>query len=244
MKKGKLFGKFHPAVISVFAAVIAASALLPAIPIFGTGGTFSVSTALIPLAGVLFGPIAGALCAAIGGFVGQLIAPSTAWLGIATFLIGVVAAFTAGLVCAKKWIYALGIILLGTVLWFCVPIGQQAPMFAIVFYGFGIVACIPAAFFGNSWIKSNNVLKKTVAVFLSSFIAMVASAALANVAALLVFQIPAETWTVLAFVAPFQRAVFAIGSVIVGVPLLVGLPKIGIFIGPKIDEDVEAEAEE
>ncbi|MEL7608927.1 MAG: ECF transporter S component [Bacillota bacterium] len=241
MKKGKLFSRFHPAVISVYAAVIAASALLPSIPLLGTGGTFSIATALVPLAGVFFGPVAGALCAAIGGFVGQLIAPNTAWLGIATFLIGVVAALAAGLVATKKWYVSLGLILLGTVLWFFHPIGQQAPIFPAVFYGSGAVAGVLAAFVGYSWLKSNNVFKKSVAVFLAAYIAMVASASLANFTALIVFQIPAETWTLLAFMAPMERASFSIGSVIVGVPLLIGLPKIGIFIGPALDEEVEAE---
>lgn len=241
MKKGKLFGRFHPAVISVYAAVIAASALLPSIPLLGTGGTFSIATALVPLAGVFFGPIAGALCAAIGCFVGQLIAPNTAWLGIATFLIGVVSAFAAGLVSTKKWYIALGIILLGTVLWFFHPIGQKAPLFPAIFYGAGAVACVLGAFVGNSWLKSNNVFKKSVAVFLAAYAAMVGSAALANFAGLVVFQIPAETWTLLAFMSPVERAIFSLGSVIVGVPLLIGLPKIGIFIGPALDEEAEAE---
>lgn len=239
MKKSKLFGRFHPAVISVYAAVLAASALLPSIPLLGTGGTFSIATALVPLAGVFFGPIAGALCAAIGGFVGQLIAPNTAWLGIATFLIGVVAAFAAGLVSTKKWYVALGLILLGTVLWFFHPIGQQAPLFPAIFYGAGVVVCVIGAFVGSSWLKSDNVFKKSVAVFIAAYVAMVASASLANFTALIVFQIPAETWTLLAFMAPVERAIFSLGSVIVGVPLLIGLPKIGIFIGPKLEEEAD-----
>ena len=43
MAKGKkTFGKFHPAVIAVYAAILAASALIPSIPVLGTGGSFSV----------------------------------------------------------------------------------------------------------------------------------------------------------------------------------------------------------
>ena len=62
----------HPSVIAVWAALIAVATLLPSIPMLGTGSTFSVSTALLPLAGVFFGPIGGAVCAAIGLFIGQI----------------------------------------------------------------------------------------------------------------------------------------------------------------------------
>ena len=64
-KRKNLFGGIHPAVISVWAAVLAASHMLPAVPLIGVGGTMSVSTALAPLTGIFFGPWAGLLCAAI-----------------------------------------------------------------------------------------------------------------------------------------------------------------------------------
>src|SRR6056297_631823 len=108
----KLLGGVHPSVLAIWAALIAAGNLLPAIPIIGSGGTFSVSAALIPLAGVFFGPIGGAICGAIGGFIGQIIAPHIAWLGIATFLIGTVNAFVAGCITRRKWYIAVGIIAL------------------------------------------------------------------------------------------------------------------------------------
>ncbi len=237
-KKGKLFGMFHPAVIAVYAAIIAASALIPSIPLVGTGGTFSVSTALVPLAGVFFGPFAGALCAAIGGFIGQLIAPSTAWMGIATFLIGVISAFTAGALCYKKWFFSLGVGIIGMVLWFCTAIGRGAPFFAIVFYGLGIVAAIIGIFVANKWMISNNVAKKSAAVFLCAFVGMVTSASIANFfGGILMYQLPSEVWNVLIFVSPLERSIFSLAATVIGVPLLVGLPKVGIFIGPQSEEE-------
>jgi len=51
MKEKKLLST-HPAVIAVWAALIAVVTLVPAFPIIGTGATFSVNAALIPLAGI------------------------------------------------------------------------------------------------------------------------------------------------------------------------------------------------
>ena len=244
MAKGKkTFGKFHPAVIAVYAAILAASALLPSIPLVGTGGSFSVSTALVPLAGVFFGPIAGALCAAIGGFIGQLIAPATAVIGVATFVSAVIAAFVAGLLCeGKKWgpLSALGVGLAFVALWFTHPVGRDSWVFASVFYGSGLLAIVLGFFLCNRWLKKSNFVLKAIAVFIACYAGMVFSAAFVNYVCLYLYGLTNEVWSVLTFVAPLERAIFSAGSLVVGTPLLIGLPKIGVFIGPR-DEAMDAE---
>jgi uncharacterized membrane protein len=244
MAKGKkTFGKFHPAVIAVYAAILAASALIPSIPVLGTGGSFSVSTALIPLAGVFFGPIAGALCAAIGGFIGQLIAPATAVIGIATFVSSIIAAFIAGLLCEeKKWgpLSALGIGLAFVVLWFTHPVGRESWLFALVFFGSGILCCILGFFFCNRWLKKSNFALKAIAIFIACYAGMIFSAAYVDYVCLFLYGLTSEIWTMLIVIAPLERALFAVGSLVVGTPLLIGLPKIGVFIGPR-DDAMDAE---
>ena len=244
MAKGKkTFGKFHPAVIAVYAAILAASALIPSIPVLGTGGSFSVSTALIPLAGVFFGPIAGALCAAIGGFIGQLIAPATAVIGIATFVASIIAAFIAGLLCEeKKWgpLSALGIGLAFIVLWFTHPVGRESWLFALVFFGSGILCCILGFFFCNRWLKKSNFALKAIAIFIACYAGMIFSAAYVDYVCLFLYGLTSEIWTMLIVIAPLERALFAVGSLVVGTPLLIGLPKIGVFIGPR-DDAMDAE---
>lgn len=244
MAKGKkTFGKFHPAVIAVYAAILAASALIPSIPVIGTGGSFSVSTALIPLAGVFFGPIAGALCAAIGGFIGQLIAPATAVIGIATFVASIIAAFIAGLLCEeKKWgpLSALGIGLAFIVLWFTHPVGRESWLFALVFFGSGILCCVLGFFVCNRWLKKSNFALKAIAIFIACYAGMIFSAAYVDYVCLFLYGLTSEIWTMLIVIAPLERALFAVGSLVVGTPLLIGLPKIGVFIGPR-DDAMDAE---
>jgi len=239
MAKGKkTFGKFHPAVIAVYAAILAASALIPSIPVLGTGGSFSVSTALIPLAGVFFGPIAGALCAAIGGFIGQLIAPATAVIGIATFVASIIAAFVAGLLCEeKKWgpLSAIGIGVAFTALWFTHPVGRESWLFALVFFGTGLVACVLGFFVCNRWLKKSNFALKAIAIFIACYAGMIFSAAYVDYVCLFLYGLTSEIWTMLIVIAPLERALFAVGSLVVGTPLLIGLPKIGVFIGPRDD---------
>ncbi|HHY37325.1 MAG TPA: hypothetical protein GX507_00070 [Clostridia bacterium] len=241
-KEGRLsryVSKTHPAVIAVWAALIAVAGLLPSIPILGTGGTFSIAVALVPLAGVLFGPISGAICGAIGGFIGQLIAPHTAWLGLGTFVIGTVNAFVSGLVSRRNWWLPTLIILIGLALWFTNPIGQQVPMFAIVVYGLGIIVSLIGGFFAEGFLKGANVFLKGVGVWLASFSGMIAAAAIGNYLGLVIIKIPADVWKFLIPVTPTERTIFSIGAAIIGVPLLIGLPKIGVYVGPMAEEEEE-----
>lgn len=245
-KKRSLFGNIHPAIISVWAALIASAHLLPAIVLIGTGGTMSVSAILVPLAGILFGPIAGGICGAIGQFIGFLIAPAGAWLGMFTWLIGTCTATTTGLISRGKWPIAAGLLGIGLALWFSHPIGQKAWIFAAVFGGYGMVCTILGGLVAKKWLMSKNIILKAIAIFLTAVAGMVTSAMLANYASLTLFATPAITWKMLTFVAPVERTTFAAAAALIGVPLLIGLPKVGIFVGPQpsdADDDDDMDAE-
>ncbi len=229
-------GNVHPAVLAIWAALIAVAHILPSIPMIGTGGTFSISSALIPLAGVFFGPIPGAICVAVGNFIGQIMAPHTAWLGMATFLIGTVNALAAGLVSRGKWPYAVGIIGVGTILFYSTEIGRGAIIFPIVYYGLGALMAILGGILGKNWLLKNNVPLKAIAIFMCAFAGSVTTASLANMASVYLFELPAEVWISLTVIAPIERAIFATGAALIGTPLLMLLPKIGVHIGPQLPE--------
>jgi len=239
----------HPAIIAVWAAVVAAGHLLPTIPIWGTGASFSFSSVLSPLSGILFGPLMGALCSAIGGFIGSLIAPHTAWLGLGTFVIGTTTAFTAGCAAWGKWppvsvnkdghfVINGGIIvyIIGTVLWFTQEIGRSAFFFPLVKYSLGFITLMIVIIFGRRMFVSKNSFWKFPFLWLSAFSGLIGGAIIGNFLSLLLYRHPKELWAALTIVAPIERSIFALGAMFVGVPLLIGLNKIGIFAGPQ-DED-------
>ena len=235
----------HPAVIAVWAAVIAAGHLLPTIPLLGTGSTFSLSSALFPLSGIFFGPVAGALCSAVGGFIGSLIAPHTAWMGLFTFIIGTTTAFTSGCIAWGKFppvainskgsfVFNGGIIvyIAGTVLWFTQEIGRSFALLPIVFYGLGFIALMTGIIFAGRMFASPNRFWKFPAIWLCAFGGLIGGASIGNFFGLVLFKHPREFWAALTIVQPIERAVFALGAMLIGVPLLAGLNKIGILAGP------------
>jgi len=244
--KHKLTGNVHPAVIAVWAALIASGHLLPTIPILGTGRTFSLSSALNPLSGIFFGPIAGAFCSAAGGFAGSLIASHTAWMGPFTFIIGTVTAFTSGCIAWGKgspviisrngsFIFNGGIIvyLIGTILWFTKEIGRSVFIFPLVFYGLGLIVMIIGIVFSGKMFNAKNRFLKFPAVWICAFGGLVGGAAIGNYFSLVLYEQPKEFWTALIAVAPVERAVFSLGAMFIGAPVLEGMNKTGIPCGPQ-----------
>ena len=234
----------HPAVMAVWAAVVAAGFLLPAFPILGTGGNFSLANVLNPLSGIFFGPLAGALCSAIGGFLGSLIAPHTAWMGPATFIIGMTTAFTTGCIARGKGFPvsvnrngniiingAVVVYITGTILWFTQEIGRSIVIFPVVFYGLGLIVSMIGIVFAGRMLKGKNRLLKFAAVWICAFGGLIGGASIGNFFSLILYKQPKEIWMIIMVSAPIERIIFASAAMLVGVPLLAGLNKTGIFAG-------------
>jgi len=243
--------KVHPAIIAVWAAVVAAGYLIPAFPIWGTGGRFSLASALNPLSGIFFGPIGGALCSAIGGFIGSVIAPDTAWMGLGTFIIGMTTAFTTGCIAWGKWSPvtinksgsfvingAIIVYVIGTILWFTQEIGRSIIRLPIIFYGLGFIAAMAGILFAYKFFISKNKLLNFAAIWLSAFGGLIGGATIGNFFSLVLYKTPKDAWVLLTVTQPMERAVFALVAMLVGVPLLTGLNKIGIFTGPQAEEEI------
>jgi len=236
MNKRNALLSTHPAVIAVWAALIAVVTLVPAFPIIGTGATFSVSAALVPLAGILFGPIPGAICAAIGAFIGQLIAPHTVFFGPLTFLIPTLNALCAGFAMRKKWYVPLAVTVLFSAAWFIFPLGRAA-WFQPIIWSLGVIASLVGWFVASDWIGSDNRAQVFVGVFLAALSGTIVDHSFGSTWALVMFQLPREVWLAVLALAPVERLLFSLGAAIVGTPLLIGLPKIGVFVGQKMVEE-------
>jgi len=249
--------KFNPAVAAVWAAVVAAGYIFPTIPILGTGSTFSITSALNPLSGIFFGPLAGAVCSAAGGYAGSFIAPHTAWMGPFTFIIGATTAFTAGCIAWGKWppvtVNAAGsfiinggiiVYITGTILWFTQEIGRSIARLPLVFYGLGFVAMMAGIIFTGRMFAGKKRWLKFPAIWLCAYGGLIGGATVGNFFHLVLYRLPKESWAALTIAAPLERALFAAGAMLVGVPLLEGLNKIGIPVGPRVNEFVNESVKE
>ncbi|NLN86337.1 MAG: hypothetical protein GX133_01830 [Syntrophomonadaceae bacterium] len=234
-KKFKMLGNTHPAIIAVWAALHAASALLPTIPIVGTGFSFSVGIIFAPLAGIFFGPIAGAAAATVGSFIGSLIAPHTATFGLLSFTTELLSALVAGLVSrgGKFWPLSLLFAVGGSGLWLATAAGRAFPLFMVNF-ALGALAMVIGGIFARKWLTGRNIALQFVAIWTCTIASLLgASVPFGNFLCILMYGLPAEIFKPLLFVTPTERAIFSLLAAIIGTPLLIGLPKIGVYVGPQ-----------
>ena len=241
-KRRVLVGGYHPAVICVWAAIQACANMFPAIALVGVGGTMSLASVIIPLSGVLFGPYTGALCASIGRIIGLLISPSSAWLGPFTFLVATCTAFVAGLLSRGKWPIAYALNFLGIAIFYCFPVGRVAWIKGVTFGVSGILTCLLGGIFAKHFITHKNVILRWISLFTCCAGGLLTSCMFADIANLILFHTPAISMKVLAFISPTERFVFGAAAATVAVPLLLGLNKIGIRLGPQAPEE-EADPE-
>lgn len=236
----------HPAVIAVWAALMAVASLLPAFPVIGTGVTFNIANCLTPLAGIFFGPWVGAIVAGVGGFIGQMLAPHTVLFGPLQFTIAIMGALGSGFAMQRKWFVPLVIILLFGGIWYLLPNGRAAWATPLLYFlGF--------AFIFVGWIigrKEDPLLSKNrgrlaLALLCCSGAGIVVTQSMGNLWAMIFFQLPPAIWYTVLAIAPVERFLFSLGAMIIGTPLMIGLPKIGVPVGPMIyqkeDENDEPE---
>lgn len=233
MKKKPVLISAHPAVIAVWAALMAVASLLPAFPIIGTGVTFNIANCLTPLAGIFFGPWVGAVAAGVGGFIGQIIAPHTVLFGPLQFTIAILGALAAGFAMQRKWFAPLLIILLFGGVWYLLPNGRAAwatPLLYFLGFAFIFVGWIISR--KENALLSKNRSKMALGILCCSIAGIVVTQSIGNLWAMIFFQLPPAIWYTVLAIAPVERLLFGLGAMIIGTPLLIGLPKIGIPVGP------------
>ncbi|NPV56128.1 MAG: hypothetical protein HPY76_05560 [Anaerolineae bacterium] len=225
----------HPAVIAVWAALMAVASLLPAFPVIGTGVTFNVANCLTPLAGIFFGPWVGAIVAGVGGFLGQMLAPHTVLFGPLQFTIAMLGAMGAGFAMQRKWLFPLALILLFGGAWYLLP-GGRAAWATPLLYFLGVAFIVIGWFISRKEdpLLSTNRSRLALGLLCCSGAGIVVTQAMGNLWAMIFFQLPPAIWYTVLAIAPIERLLFALGAMIIGTPLMIGLPKIGIPVGPMI----------
>jgi hypothetical protein len=178
----------------------------------------------------------------MGDFIGSVIAPHSAPLGLFTFTINLTNALAMGFLCRKKWYIALGIIAALTVVWFIIPLGRASNVYSLVYFA-GMIMSPIGGIFGLKLFNMKKVFAKSAGIFLMAWPCYIAGSIVGNIITLYLIVLPASLWNnLLVYITPIERTTFAIGAAVIGTPLLIGLPKVGIFLGPQY-EGVEQEDE-
>jgi len=143
--------------ITLVCSLAALDIVLAVIPLIPSGP--SAAVLLKPSEGILLGPLGGVFAAFIGGIVSNVIWPSTAVLGLATWVPGVVGAFGAGMLMKGRWkivAATMFVILLG---FFVHPLGPPVFLYANWDKTVALVLVYPVSRLANPRLKERRSVK-------------------------------------------------------------------------------------
>ena len=120
--------KLPTTAIALVGAFAALDIIMEAIPFIPYGPSAGVM--MKPIEGIFLGPLAGLVAAFVGGIVSSLIWPSTAVLGLATWIPGVLGALVSGLLFKKRWKLVVLILAGVLVAFFLHPYGRSIFLYA------------------------------------------------------------------------------------------------------------------
>lgn len=227
------------AYIVVLAAVLVALSFFPFSVIMATGGSFPMSQGIFGLVGWILGPIAGAVAAGIGVLIGGFLAPHTAGVLFVSVLGGVMGAFAAGTMVVgdkrKGWWFWVFVYALVSYLYY---VGR-----ALFLNGIGLWTVIAGSFLDWSglllfalptrtlfakWINGKNwgLVLAGLGIGTWTVFGVVHAAQVAIVYHM--FNWPAEVWTMLIPIIPFENLMRVLIGVVIGGGVIAGLRSIGL----------------
>jgi hypothetical protein len=146
--------------VSVFAALdIVLSAIPLPIPYGPNAGVL-----MKPSEGILLGPWGGMLAALIGGLVSSVIWPSTAVLGLATWIPGVLGALLAALIIRGRWTWAISAMAAAILAFILHPYGLSVFIYADWDKVIGLLLIFPASRLAKHRINTNMTVKSLMPI--------------------------------------------------------------------------------
>lgn len=225
------------AFLAIWAAVYAVASILPAVPLVG-GGTFGGQEFILTLAGMLFGPIAGAIAAGIGGLLASFVGPATAYFGLATFYPHAIGALAAGLLVVNtrnSRITALVIFVIGLLAWPLLPMFSAIGAFVYAagaywpMYLTGLLGIWASPWAVNK-IREMKPWPTALGVGVISWTAYMVNHVYLSLGWSFLFPQGPESW-VFAFwsgIVPGQRILLTLVSATVGSAVIIGLHRAGV----------------
>jgi hypothetical protein len=230
--------------IVVMAALVTALSFVPLSVVMGSGGSFPLSQAILPLVGVLLGPIAGAVASGIGALAGVFLAPHTAGIPPVTIIGAMFASFTAGsfirvIQGRRNWWIPVSVITI--LVWILVSyralVTNGVPiniflLFSLMQISAMLLYVLPTRILISKWLSSTSPVWLSVGMFLITWVSDGLMLILSGGVTYLLFSWPAEVFAMLIPMVPLEHALRSFAGTVIGVGVVLGLRAIGV-VKPK-----------
>lgn len=167
---------------------------LEVFPVFGLGRRLGLGLVIIPMMGIVYGPLYGGLGSLAIAYLGQLVFPAIAFVGPQTFLLAPVMALVGGLVKKRNWVVSL-LIGLGVIGWWsyttsAIDTGSMTMIFVVSIIGYILVSGV----YGSDFIVSENLVASVIGHLFLVLAGMNTAMLLAAGLALNFYDLPAFMW--------------------------------------------------
>lgn len=126
-------------------------------PVFGEARRIGLGLILVPLMGILYGPLLGATGALAIAYFGQMICPEIAFAGPYTFVIAPLIALSCGWIKKRNWILSLLLALATIGFWYYkVPADLNTGSLALVFILSSVAYTVVAGVYATEFTTSDN----------------------------------------------------------------------------------------
>jgi hypothetical protein len=232
------------ALITIFAALYAALRLLPAMPMIGVDGYFSLSDIVAPVYGILLGPYIGGASVMVGTFSAIAMGRPVRFLFM-DFLPALVNAMALGFLMRGKWwpvVTLNAALLIGFIVnpltTIFITIGEiSIPFFWLHIVAFAVLIS-PLGRRAGQWIQTLKITKLSAGLTILAFVGTMMQHLMGNILTevvrgqILDIMSPEAfvgMWNIIFFTYPWERLVLVIFAVIVGIPLIKVLFKTSFF---------------
>jgi len=218
--------------VALFAAAIGVTALIPFAILISTGQAFPFSEFLIPLCGIILGPIGGFVAGLVGGFIGLAIAPYTAPNGILSPITPALGAMATGFLVQKgkrAWwgtvIIVVALIVFNVKGIFINKVNPLWWLFAAILVAWIalILELTPLRPLAANWLRSKNYLLVAIGLVFISFMGTCTAMIVNNSIGFWLYQVPNDIWPAFIPVVQTERTIVTIGSTIIGLGVIAGL---------------------
>ena len=99
-----------------------------------------------------------------------------------------------------------------------------------------IILSIISAKWACKLLKETNIAKLSAGVFIVTLSSFLIGVGFGDDFGIPMYDLQPELYSMLTWLMPVERCIFSLFTTILAVPLIIGLPKIKIFAGPRYDE--------
>lgn len=220
--------------VALFAAALGIASIIP-FTMMTTGKAIPMSEMIIPLTGIVLGPIGGFVAGLVGGAIGLAIAPYSASNGILSPLIPAFGAMAIGFLMQRNKTKWWGVLILCVALAIFhikgVFINKVDPMYwlflsVIVAWITLVIAVTPFTFTISNWLRSTKLGLVTVGLAFATFMGTSIAMMIMNGIGIWLHEVPNDIWKIFPPIVTGERLIITFVGTILGIAIIAGLRRL------------------